>query len=100
MNTRSGAYCTNLLRDLQRLAAKAGIDRFTVHLLGHTFAGHHVARGVSLYMVQKWMGHSTIRMTERYAHLAAERDPDIEGPAGEGAASGGPASRVERGGWI
>ena len=30
------------------------------------------AGSVPLYSVQRWLGHSTIKMTERYAHLAPE----------------------------
>lgn len=42
------------------------------HTLRHTFASWLVQSGVSLYVVQRLMGHKSIRMTERYAHLAPE----------------------------
>ena len=42
------------------------------HTLRHTFASWLVQNGVDLYTVQKLMGHSTISMTERYAHLAQD----------------------------
>lgn len=42
----------------------------TSHTLRHTFGSRLVQRGVSIYIVQKLMGHSDIRQTERYAHLA------------------------------
>jgi len=29
-----------------------------------------VQRGVSLYVVKEWLGHSSIKVTERYVHLA------------------------------
>ena len=41
-----------------------------LHKLRHTFASHLVQHGVDLYRVSKLMGHSSIKMTERYAHLA------------------------------
>jgi integrase len=49
-------------------------DRHKVvfHTLRHTFASWLVQNGVDLYTVQKLMGHSTISMTERYAHLAQD----------------------------
>jgi len=41
----------------------------TIHTLRHTCASRLVQKGVSLYVVQRWLGHSTIHVTERYAHL-------------------------------
>ena len=39
------------------------------HTFRHTFASRLVQRGVDLYRVQKLMGHSTMKVTERYAKL-------------------------------
>ncbi len=47
-------------------------DKVCFHTLRHTFASWQVQAGMDLYTVQKLMGHSTIAMTERYAHLAQE----------------------------
>lgn len=49
---------------------KAGIADFTWHCLRHTFASRLVMAGVGLRDVQELMGHKTIAMTCRYAHLA------------------------------
>jgi integrase len=49
---------------------KAGIDnRLHFHSLRHTFATWLVKSGVNLYEVQKLLGHSSIKVTEVYAHL-------------------------------
>jgi len=40
------------------------------HTFRHTTASRLVQNGVDLYVVQKMLGHSTIRVTEKYAHLA------------------------------
>jgi site-specific recombinase XerD len=48
----------------------AGLNAFTWHCLRHTFASRLVMAGVDLRTVQELMGHKTIQMTVRYAHLA------------------------------
>lgn len=40
------------------------------HVLRHTFASHFVQRGGNLLELQKILGHTSIVMTMRYAHLA------------------------------
>jgi len=48
----------------------AGLKDFTWHCLRHTFASRLAMAGVDLRTVQELMGHKTIAMTCRYAHLA------------------------------
>jgi integrase len=45
-------------------------DQFVPHCLRHTCASRLVQRGLSIVKVQKWLGHKTIQITLRYAHLA------------------------------
>lgn len=43
-----------------------------IHKLRHTFAAHLVMKGVNIYDVSKLLGHTDIKTTEVYAHLAPE----------------------------
>ncbi len=42
------------------------------HVLRHTFAAHFVMNGGNILVLQKILGHSTVNMTMRYAHLAPD----------------------------
>lgn len=54
----------------QALSAISNIIRF--HDLRHTFASQFVINGGSIYDLQKFLGHTDISMTLRYAHLSQE----------------------------
>ena len=47
-------------------------QKVVFHSLRHTYASWLVESGVSLYTVQKLMGHENISMTERYSHLSPD----------------------------
>jgi len=49
---------------------EAEVEDFTWHCLRHTFCSRLIQAGVSLKVAQELMGHKTIAMTARYAHLA------------------------------
>jgi integrase len=50
----------------------AGISDFRFHDLRHTFASWYMMNGGDLYELAKILGHSNIKMTERYAKLAKQ----------------------------
>ena len=46
-------------------------------MLRHTFASHCYMRRVPPQIVQKWLGHSSVTTTERYAHLRPDTDDEL-----------------------
>jgi site-specific recombinase XerD len=77
---KNGSSCVFLSRGGTRLYSPrfwfeaamkdAKVANFTWHCLRHTFASRLVMAGVDLRTVQELMGHKTIQVTVRYAHLA------------------------------
>jgi len=61
-------------RQYNRFAEQAGLEDTSLHTLRHTFASWLVQAGVPLYKVSNWMGHHSVTVTERYAHLAPNQD--------------------------
>jgi site-specific recombinase XerD len=58
---------------IAKLDLNTGVEdrkfKASFHTWRHTFASWHVQNGTDLYEVCKMMGHSSISVTERYAHL-------------------------------
>ena len=61
-----------------RIRREAGIGDVRLHDLRHTVASHAVMNGVPVPVVARLLGHSNVKMTMRYAHLA---DRDVEAAA-------------------
>jgi site-specific recombinase XerD len=58
----------------KKCVRRAGLnDRLHFHSLRHSFASALVMSGVSLYAVQKLLGHSTSKTTEIYSHLLPQQ---------------------------
>ncbi len=45
-------------------------EQYVPHVLRHTCASRLIQNGVPAEVVQKWLGHKSLRVTMRYAHLA------------------------------
>lgn len=63
---------TDFRTEMKNAAKKAGLRKIRFHDLRHTFASNFVIKGGNLLSLQKILGHSTISMTLRYAHLAPD----------------------------
>jgi integrase len=69
---REWDYLKDYLKDKQYMSF------FTCHTARHSFASWAAQAGISIYKIQKWLGHSTVEMTARkYAHLQIN-DDDID----------------------
>ena len=71
-NPQTGRRYRNLRHSFRKACSRAGISDFRWHDLRHTFASWHVQSGTDLYRLSRILGHSTVQMSARYAHLATE----------------------------
>lgn len=63
----------NFYKTWQNVCKKAGLEGLRIHDLRHSFASLLVNAGKNLYEVQKILGHSDHRSTQRYAHLHKDK---------------------------
>jgi len=67
---RNGRPVVQINTAFKNAVLASGIEDFRLHDLRHTFASWLVQSGVPLPEVRDLLGHSSIKQTERYAHLA------------------------------
>ena len=79
LSSNTGRHLTTraIEKAFKRTAARAGLSaRYSIHCLRHTYAWQlYKASGYNLRLVQKQLGHSSIRTTEVYADVM---EPDIQ----------------------
>jgi len=75
INWRTGESAKNSSYDthLYKLCDEAGIEKFCMHALRHTYATRAIECGVQPKVLQKLLGHASIKTTmDRYVHVASE----------------------------
>lgn len=79
INNRGKRYTEQSIRlMLKKYTLKADIQRkITPHMFRHSFATYLIEEGVDVSCVQQILGHSSIKTTQIYIHVAAKKQADI-----------------------
>ncbi len=71
--TWRGKAVSRLTSAFEKARKRADLgDDVTFHTLRHTFASWYIINGGDLYRLQKYLGHSEMALTQRYAHMSPE----------------------------
>lgn len=79
VNNRGCRYTEQSIRlMLKKYTRLAGIERnITPHMFRHSFATYLIEEGVDISCVQQILGHSSIKTTQIYIHVAAKKQAEI-----------------------
>ena len=79
VNNRGSRYTEQSIRlMLKKYTKLAGIERnITPHMFRHSFATYLIEEGVDVSCVQQILGHSSIKTTQIYIHIAAKKQAEI-----------------------
>lgn len=68
-NNKKGEHRAHCPISIKKAIKRAGLKNVSIHTFRHTAASRWIQNGMSLYEVSQMLGHTTIQMTMRYAHL-------------------------------
>lgn len=79
VNHRGSRFSEQSIRNMMKKYAKlAGIERnITPHMFRHSLATYLIEEGVDVSCVQQILGHSSIKTTQIYIHIAAKIQAEI-----------------------
>jgi integrase len=73
---KDGRRYGDVKKSFRSAVRRAGIKDFRFHDLRHTFASQLVMAGADITTVKELLGHKSLAMTMRYAHLAPSHKVD------------------------
>jgi site-specific recombinase XerD len=72
---------TSVKKIVERAAQKAGVTKAVcIHSFRHAFATHLLEQGANLKVIQRLLGHTSMRTTSMYLHLAKTDYKDVKSP--------------------
>jgi integron integrase len=81
---RHHVHHSNLHRHIKRAVHKSGIAKpVSVHTLRHSFATHLLENGYDIRTIQELLGHSSLRTTMIYTHVAGKNLMGVKSPFDE-----------------
>ncbi len=82
---KGGQYTASSITNVLKIAAeKAAIQkRVYPHMLRHSFATHQLEQGVDIRFIQAWLGHESLKTTQRYTHVSEHNFKNFKNPLDE-----------------
>ena len=71
----------SVLKIIKHAGLKAEIKkRVYPHILRHSYATHQLEQGIDIRYIQQWLGHESIKTTERCAHVSEQNINNFKNP--------------------